>query len=358
MKSNSLSVFVAFTVFLGVFAEQLAGQTVLVKLPDAKYEGKPLYVTDSEIALLSRDGQIVAFHPSQAESFEKISTGFRPYSQATIRGQLLREFGRRFDVTGTGQFLVVHPVGQRDQWAGRFEELYRSMLHYYRARGFKLRKAQFPFIAVVFPTKPEYLNYMSRHGGANPNSLGYYDVKTNRIHLYDVTAGQSDKSRWYVNAETIIHEAAHQTAFNVGIHRRFANAPSWLVEGIGTLFEPRGVWDPKSNHSRESRVNQVQLENYQLLVNSKNSLDVLRHQLASDRVFRQNSRLAYAHAWALTFYLTETEPRRYAKYVELTYRRKPFELYSTEERMRDFVSIFGADLKLFDARLQRFMESL
>ena len=62
-------------------------------------------------------------------------------------------------------------------------------------------------------------------------SLGYYDPVTNRIYLYDVTAGQADPQKWHVNAETIIHEAAHQTAFNIGIHPRFATSPAWVVEG-------------------------------------------------------------------------------------------------------------------------------
>ena len=34
-----------------------------------------------------------------------------------FRGQLLREFGQGYDVSGVGHYLVVHPAGKRDQWA-------------------------------------------------------------------------------------------------------------------------------------------------------------------------------------------------------------------------------------------------
>ena len=46
---------------------------------------------------------------------------------------------------------------------------------------------------------------------------------------------------WTTNADTIIHEAAHQTAFNTGVHTRCGDSPRWLVEGLGTMFEARKV---------------------------------------------------------------------------------------------------------------------
>ena len=58
-------------------------------------------------------------------------------------------------------------------------------------------------------------------------TLGHYDPTTNRVFLFDVTS-ESGGGDWSENAATIIHEAAHQTAYNVGVHKRFTAAPRWL----------------------------------------------------------------------------------------------------------------------------------
>jgi hypothetical protein len=176
--------------------------------------------------------------------------------------------------------------------------------------------------------------------------------------MFDVTANRPDSGQWYINAETIIHEAAHQTAFNVGIHNRFNETPRWVVEGLGTLFEAPGVWDSRHFPQPTDRLNRNQLEFYRQSVAANNSLELLHLQLSSDTLFRRNPTLAYAHAWALTFYLTEQLPRQYSEYLVLTNERPSFQEYPATERLRDFARIFGSDLRMFDARMQRFIESL
>ena len=81
-------------------------------------------------------------------------------------------------------------------------------------------------------------------------------------------------------------------------------------------------------------------------------------QLQSDEQFSRNTEIAYAHAWALTFYLTEREPRRFAQYLQRLQGRKPLEEYSPQARIQDFVAVFGSDLPMFDAHLQRFLDTL
>ena len=80
-------------------------------------EGTPVAWSDDRVLLLSRNGSLWQFAPQQAQDYRLISHHFRPYSQSEMRGQLLREYGDRFDVSGTGNYLVVHPAGERDRWA-------------------------------------------------------------------------------------------------------------------------------------------------------------------------------------------------------------------------------------------------
>jgi hypothetical protein len=102
----------------------------------------------------------------------------------------------------------------------------------------------------------------------------------------------------------------------------------------------------------------VQLEIYRKLRQQADTLQLLQQQLSSDRLFAHTPTAAYAHAWALTFYLTEREPRRYAEYLQRLKRRGPFKEYPPADRLRDFVAVFGNDLRMFDARLQGFMSDL
>src|SRR5256885_135469 len=58
-------------------------------------EGNPLWHNDQRVILLGRDGRLWDFKPEDAKDFAKSQTAFRSYSQGELRGQLLREFGRR-----------------------------------------------------------------------------------------------------------------------------------------------------------------------------------------------------------------------------------------------------------------------
>lgn len=335
------------------------GQTIHVSLNrGAEVEGKAIYFDQSMVALLGRDGELHTFKPSEARNFHQVSANFQSMSQAALRGQLLNEFGRNFDVSGTGQFLVVHPVGQRDLWADRFEQLYRHMQLYFRSRGFRWNSPEFPFIAVVFPTQAQYHSYAKSKGRSGQGTLGYYDPATNRIYLYDVTANQPNSADWARNAETIIHEAVHQAAFNVGIHVRLSDAPKWIVEGLGTLFESPGIWDSRNYRLKSDRINAEQLSNYRRYINEKNSLNLLAMQVSSNDMFNRNPTAAYAHAWALTFYLAETQPRKYASLIERVNRKQPFQPYTKQERIADFTHVFGRNLRMFDAQLQRYIAAL
>ncbi len=80
--------------------------------------------------------------------------------------------------------------------------------------------------------------------------------------------------------------------------------------------------------------------------------------VATDRLFRVSPSAAYAEAWALTFYLLETQPRRYAEYLARTARRPAFERYTSKQRTADFTAVFGDDWRMLEAHLLRFMDEL
>lgn len=323
-----------------------------------KIEGMPLAWNPRVVHLLGRDGRLWEFDPRGAADYHKTASRFLSYSPSELRAMLLRELGRDYEVTGTSHYLVAHPRGERDQWAGRFEELYRSFVHYFLVRGFKLSEPRFPLLGVVCRDREAFLRYSANQGApAAPGVLGYYSPLSNRILVYDV-AGADGSSDWRQNASIVIHEATHQTAFNTGIHSRFAPAPVWVAEGLATMFEAPGVHDSRFSTRRSDRVNQGRLRQFKQLVAAEHRPELLAELIASDGLFRTRPAAAYAEAWALTFYLAETQPRRYADYLARTAHRPPFESYTTQERTADFTAVFGKDWRMLEARFLRFMEEV
>lgn len=335
-----------------------ADRMIRMDLPGrSAFEGAPLAWSSTEAWFLARDGQVVDCDPRKVTNYSEVAGGFKSFSQAEIRGRLMAEYPG-YEVSGVGHYLVVHPAGRRDQWAPRFEELYRSFVHYFSARGWRLAEPQFPLIAVVFPRQIDFARQAGREGvAASSGLLGYYSTMTNRILLYDATAG-SNSSNWASNAETIIHEAAHQTAFNTGVHSRFGVAPRWVVEGLGTMFEARGVWQSRTYPHASDRINRGRLAAWRQYAGSRRPADAIAQLVSSDRPFQADIDGAYAEAWALSFFLSETEPKKYSAYLMKTATIRPFSDYRAPQRLQDFTDTFGSDLPMLDARMKRFVAGL
>jgi hypothetical protein len=323
----------------------LAGQQI---------EGTPLRWNAARVHFLARDGRLWDFRPEEVTAFQKTADRFQPYSVSELRAALLREMGDRYEVSGTGHYLVVHPRDQRDRWAERFEDLYRSFFHYFSVRGLSPSPPRFPLIGIVCRDQRDFQRYAAAHGTpASPGVLGCYGVESNRIVLVDL----GGDSLWQRSAAVIIHEATHQTAFNTGIHSRFAPPPLWVAEGLATMFEAPGVHDSRRWPRQADRINREQFRQFQSLAR-RHRPELLASLVASDDVFRASPAAAYAEAWALTFFLAETEPRKYARYLALTAARPPFSSYTAAERTADFTAVFGSDWRMLEARLLRFMAGL
>lgn len=330
--------------------EAMVGGTLL--------EGRPLTWTDATMTLLSRDGQLHQFAPSHAKQARRTSPTFRGYSNEEMRQRLYEEFGSKFDYTSTGHYLVAHPRGEQAVWADRFEELYRAFVRYFRVRGFQPEEPQYPLVAIVFANRSEYMRHTSEASASTSSiRLGHYEPRTNRVYLYDQSSAGGD-DRWDETAATVIHEATHQTAYNVGVHTRFASGPRWVSEGLAMMFEARGVYDARSYDRGDSRVNYGRLYDFNNDVAASLPLGNLETYIASDQAFERMPILAYAEAWALTFFLSETRPREYADYLSLTAGRPIFTEYPAADRVADFRRAFGEDLKLLDAHFMSFMKNL
>jgi hypothetical protein len=320
-------------------------------------EGQPLAWNNEQMMLLGRDGVLYEFNPAEAQKASKFGQGFVPYSPPEMVALLRDEFPIGVDISTTPHFVVVHPKGQWRAWADRLEKLYRSFTHYVGVRGFQSREPAVPLVAVVFRNEDDYFRHAEASGTRLlPGTLGHYDPTSNRVFLFDINGGEGDAD-WTANADTIIHEATHQTAYNVGVHRRFAEQPRWAVEGLAMMFEARGVWDASAVRTPEERINRGRLDFFRRTSEDRPA-DWMMQLAASDARFDAEPMSAYAEAWTLTFYLCETRPQEYSAYLTQVAKREAFSKYSPLERMTDFTSAFGGDLELLTAQLQRFVEEL
>ena len=354
-----MSVLVAF----GFQAVSLAADSMSwmleVQVRGARVEGMPLRVSDDQVYLLARDGQLWDFRPEEARDFRKTAGRFTGFSAAQMRAELERELGGRLDITGTGHYLVAHPPNHGAQWAERFEGLYRSFYHYCSVRGMRLKEPAFPLVAIVWPNQRDFLHYCISHGGnPGPNVLGYYSPVTNRIVLYDSAVGPNRGEDWRQNAATIVHEATHQTAFNTGVHSRFGLPPRWVAEGLGMLWEARGIYDAPNYPTMEDRINADRLRAFRSYAAAGRPVGAFIGLIESDRQFGQRAAEAYAESWAFTFFLSETEPRKYTAYLARTADRPAFEQYTSAERLADFKAVFGDNFRMMDANFLRFIATL
>lgn len=322
------------------------------------FEGKPLVWSDSQMVVLARDGQLHHFNPRKAKEARKTAPRFTGYSTRDMRSALHEEFGGRYSIDSSKHYLVVHPPGESGAWGDRFEQLYRAFGSYFRVRGFNLDPVEFPLVAVVYHSRDAYFA-AARQSGAQvtSNTLGHYDLKTNRVLMYDPTRGAGDAG-WQQAASTVIHEAAHQTAYNVGLHSRTAASPQWLVEGLAMLFEAPGVHNSAKHGDRGDRINRERLGNFTHFQESEPAGRMIPSLVASDQAFRTNAIKAYADAWALTFYLSETRPREYEQYLHTTASRPPLSDYTAGERIADFRAAFGDDLAILESNFLSWMAEL
>jgi hypothetical protein len=335
------------------------GPTIKVRYQQDELIGTAVLAGPQGVRLLGRDGQIWDLDPDLVTDYTQIETRFQPASQAEVRGQLLREFGRGFEVSGTGHYLVVHPAGQRQQWAQRFEQLYRSFHQYFTSRGIPTSQAKFPLVAVVMPDFASYREAAAKEGvRASPGLVGFYSPQSNRVMMYDMTSINPSLEFSDESMATLIHEATHQTAFNAGIHTRMAPQPKWLVEGLATMFEAPGVWNSRENPRLADRVVTQRLKEFEQYVKAGRTPNSLAQFISTDEAYHRRPGSAYGEGWALCFYLVETRPREFARYLQQVASRSPEDPYPAQDRLAHFQAAFGENPNMLESHFLRYIGQL
>ncbi len=345
----------------GIAFAQEKQPNITIKIHKKKkaYVGKPIVWDGSELLMLRRDGRISILPLESEKDYKRVANGFRPYTAAEVKARLRKEFGSKYQFSATQNFVVVHPPGDYNVWAMPFQRLYERFKLYFSSRGFQIHQPQFPMVAIVLKSRADFDRFLRKYHDYDPNIMGYYSKISNRIITYDQSNGKGTRgSGWFFNADTIIHEATHQTAFNTGVHSRYADNSRWVSEGLAMMFESRGVNNSMRYHSQSDRINRDRLIALQHYCKKDELKGKLADIVLRDDLFRSDPQKAYAMAWGVTFFLSEKMPREYQKFLKADAKRSNFRQFTSKQRATAFATAFGSDFKGLEKRMKSFFEGL
>lgn len=340
---------------------------------------------DGGLLLQDRAGRLWTALPDQITNRNADSQPFVPVDGDKLAAVVLEDLPEGFQVHTTAHYVICHNTSKAyAQWCGAlFERLYRAFNNFWERRGITMEKPQQRMVAVVFADQRSYKRYAANDlGDAVESIVGYYNLMSNRVVMYDLTGAQAvrgpkggSRSGKEINRvlsqpaagsliATIIHEATHQIAFNCGLQTRLADIPIWLSEGVAMYFET-----PDLRSSRGWKgigaVNQSRLTQFRAYSRNRpadslrtlleNDLRVQGRSKDSRHQGRQALLDAYAEAWSLTYFLIKSHPDAFIAYMKLLSEKEPLMEDSTEQRIEQFERFFG-DLEALDKQFLRQMK--
>lgn len=335
-------------------------------------DGKLLVeAADGGILLLGRDGRLWNITPDQLESREETGESFRPLASGELAALLKEERGAGFETIATKHYVICTNAGPRyAEWCGAlFERLHAGFRTHWRSPELALHDPEFPLPAIIFARREQFVAYAQQEIGAgSANSHGYYSIRTNRMVLYDITAGADDRpavsfaeierkiQNSPYNVATIVHEATHQIAFNSGMHTRYADNPVWLSEGMAMYFETPDLRS-RNGWRTIGQINPTRLRQFQEYARTRRPPDSLETLISTNERFAdpELGADAYAEAWALTYFLIKTRRENYVAYLARL-SRKPALIWDTpDERLAEFTAVFG-NLSDLDQQFLRYLQ--
>lgn len=334
---------------------------------------------DGGLLVQSADGGLWTIEPQEIVKKSSDDQPFVPLTADELGKQMLKQLPKGFEQFSTANYVILYNTSKPyAQWCGAlFEQLYKVFTNYWSRRGFELHKPEFPLVAVVFADQASYAQWSQPElGDAAGAIIGYYSLATNRMTMYDLTGvealrrpGNQRSTAEQINAmlsqpqaertvATIIHEATHQVALNVGLQTRYADVPLWVSEGIAVYFETPDMKSLKG-WGNIGGVNRVRLNVFRDYL-KRRTPDALESLIADDKRFRdtRTGNDAYAEAWALNYFLLNKKSKQYYEYTAKL-AAKPMLIWDEPEvRLREFRESFGDDLKKLDVEFLRYMTTV
>ena len=235
-------------------------------MPDQKLSGEVLVEAADGLLLHTADGAYHRIMTPTIRSHTKDSAELVMLDAKQLGEQLLGELPPGFQVHQSKNYVVCYNTTRTyAEWTSSLlERLQKAFIAHWKKRGCEVAPPSQPLVVIVFGDQASYAEWAKRElGPAVNNVIGYYNLDTNRITMYDLTGMQAERrdaaargsmhdiSELLSTPEaeplvaTIVHEATHQISFNCGLQARLVDNPLWMSEGLAMYFET-----PDLNSSR------------------------------------------------------------------------------------------------------------
>ena len=280
-----------------------------------------------------------------------------------------QRFGPSFSAFTSSNFKIVHDADktEAEKIAQLLELTYQQFQSTFKSRGFELRNPDDKLMWVCFSDCGRFNTYALEADGMDLSWLsGYYSSKTNVVAIIkphaqaylrenQPPAKNEDASILAITSipgahpdvVKIMHEAAHQFAFNTGLQKRRVMYPLWLSEGLATSFEAGQI--PQSDDVRTLRL--VEMYQQGNLIPLNEFITITR--LPADS---QTHKDIYAQACGLFNFLCEQRSGELKNYLNELYKLEPG-MRSGQVLRSEFVSAFGPIDKL-EGPWRQFIQSL
>ena len=330
---------------------------------------------DGGLLAQSSDGKLWVIEKQELVSRKKSSAEVAPKAAKQLGEDLLKELPPGFRIYKTRNFVFAYQTERAyAKWiGGLYERLFSAFKKFWKGKKLAVEnKSRYPLTTIIFRSKAAYSQYVEQELGSSPGTMvAYYNLMTNRVAMYDLTAGQgvgdgmSNRQIHQILANpkaipmvaTVIHEATHQLMFNLGVQTRFSDTPLWLNEGLAMYFETPDLENQRGWRSI-GKVNYARLRDFSRSFSSRHQ-DSLQQLVASDSKFQGDDAIAsYAESWALVYFLIEQKPKKFVAYVQSISRKKPLVYDEPEQRLANFKKHFGEDLAILDREFIAFIRQL
>ena len=299
---------------------------------------------------------------------------FAPLSVAEM-AKVVREEFPDCKVLTSEHYIIAYQTSTAyaDWYRQMLENLHRSFTEFWKKRGVPLTPPQYPLVVVLYTSRPAFLKHAVEYYGGNQEQLslfaGFYTSGRNYIFLYDssrihvpsksgtgvvgtaigdrATPAQIEEflKRPGVDGSVnlLIHEGAHQLAYNTGLQSRQTGCPSWLSEGVAII---RGAPKRKAKNGWDIdlKIDDRWYPGLRKYLRDKPK-DPILTIIKSDAPFnvKETRDPSYAMAWGLTFYLMTKYPKEFVEYINTVSQAEPLSGRNVESRQQNFEQHFGND---------------
>ncbi len=326
-------------------------------------------------------------------------------SEQDAAARLQAAAGEGFRVRETDHFLIAYdtPYSAVRPLVGRLEGTYKALVRFCQTCGIGAGGSDVRLEVILFAQHDDFVRHLESVGIRSGTMAGIYDQRSNiaafcdmldhpdlRIvarqieqtqgqlqrlthqrsksrgvqsrrrelqHKLSVLQSQRDTIVKMFNRFVIQHEAAHQMFFNLGVHVRGADNPTWLVEGLACQFEvPQTGSDGNRLHINHMRLGdfrdalglalgekQLGEGAYQEALRSGRFVPLVE-LISKPELFSgsgKNLPSRYAQAWALVYYLHDEHREKFAGYVTRVRGRLPGQRIESEREIEEFQAVFG-----------------